>query len=208
MDPIFEQSVFLNCPFDEDFAPILQAVAFCITDLGLMPRLAPENSDNAEGRLERIIALVRTSKFGIHDISRSKSRATGEYARLNMPFELGLDYGSRRFGGAELTQKSILVLEQDNYDSKRALSDIAGWDVEAHRGDYVRAVRIVSRWLIQQTGVPPVGPAKILADYSDFQEWYYERELARGASEEDIQEYPTIDFVRAMQEWATLGKPL
>lgn len=67
--PSFERSVFVNCPFDEAFAPLLQAIAFCITDLGFFPRLAPENSDNAANRLDRIIELIRGSKYGIHDLS-------------------------------------------------------------------------------------------------------------------------------------------
>jgi hypothetical protein len=88
-EPPFERSVFVNCPFDEAFAPLLQAIAFCVTDLGYYPRLAPENADNAANRLDRIIKLIRGSKYGIHDLSRCKSAVVGEYARLNMPFELG-----------------------------------------------------------------------------------------------------------------------
>ena len=207
-DPAFERSVFVNCPFDEDYAPILQAIAFCIVDLGLSPRLAPENADNAVSRLDRIVELVRSSKFGIHDLSRAKASSPGEFARLNMPFELGIDHGSSRFGGNELNGKAILVLEETRYDYQKALSDISGWDIEAHGGSYETAVRIVRRWLIQQAAAETVGAAKILSDYADFQEWYWEREIALGASEDDIREYPTIDFVRAMQEWVGLGKPI
>lgn len=206
--PPFEQSVFLNCPFDEQYSPLLQAVAFCVTDLGFIPRLAPENADNAAGRLERIIELVRGSKYGIHDLSRCKPGAPGEFARMNMPFELGIDHASSRFGGNDLTQKTILVLEETKYDYQKALSDISGWDIEAHGGDHEKAVRIVRRWLVQQAAAEPVGAAQILFDYADFQEWYWEREISRGASETDIREYPTIDFVRAMQEWVELGKPV
>ena len=87
MAPPFERSVFINCPFDEAFAPLLQAIAFCVTDLGYCPRLAPENADNAANRLDRIIDLIRGSKYGIHDLSRCKSAVPGEYARMNMPFD-------------------------------------------------------------------------------------------------------------------------
>jgi len=207
-NPQFEQSVFLNCPFDEEYAPILQAIAFCITDLGFVPRLAPENSDNAASRLERIIELVRASKYGIHDLSRSRSERAGDFMRMNMPFELGIDHASARFGTDPLPEKAILVLEKDRYDYQRALSDIAGWDIEPHGNDHIKAVRIVRRWLVNQAGAEPLGAAEVMSDYADFQEWYWEREISRGASEEDIQEYPTIEFVRAMQEWFTLGKPL
>lgn len=206
--PPFERSVFINCPFDDDFSPILQAIAFCVADLGFFPRLAPENSDNGAGRLERIIELVRESQFGIHDLSRCKAEGPGEYFRLNMPFELGLDHGAAKFGNGALATKSILVLENTRYDYQRSLSDISGWDIEAHEGDHVTAVRKVSRWLIQHAGADPTGASKILRDYQDFQEWHWERELDRGASEDDIREYPTIDFVHAMTEWVGLGRPL
>lgn len=204
--PPFERSVFVNCPFDEAFAPLLQAIAFCITDLGFFPRLAPENSDNAANRLDRIIELVRGSKYGIHDLSRCKSSAVGEYARLNMPFELGLDHGCARFGGGEMGKKAILILEETRYDYQKGLSDISGWDIHAHEGDYIKVVRIVSGWLIRQAGANPVGPTKIQGDYLTFQEWYWERETARGASDDDIKAYPTIQVVSAMREWVEAGK--
>lgn len=206
--PSFERSVFINCPFDADFAPTLQAISFCVVDLGFSPRLAPENSDNGLARLGRIIDLVHESKFGIHDLSRCKATDVGQYYRLNMPFELGLDHGAAKFGDDLRSTKSILILEETRYDYQKSLSDISGWDIEAHDGDYKKAVRKVSRWLIQHAGATPIGPAAILAHYQDFQEWYWEREIGRGASEDDIREYPTIDFVNAMTEWVSLGKPV
>lgn len=207
MPPPFDRSVFVNCPFDEDFEPILQAIAFCIVELGFYPRLAPENTDNAAARLDRIADLIRESKFGIHDLTRCKSSRAGEYARLNMPFELGLDHASRRFGQAPLTDKRILVLEHTRFDYQRAISDIAGWDIQAHDGDHEKAVRKVRSWLIAQAGAPAIGASLIQGKYIAFQEWYWERELAAGSSEEDIREYPTTEFVQAMHEWKMAGEP-
>lgn len=208
MPPPFERSVFLNCPFDEDYAGILQAVAFCVVHLGFFPRLAPENADNAAARLDRIADLIRGSRYGIHDLSRCKSSAADEYARMNMPFELGLDHACRRFGVGALADKQILILEHARYDYQRALSDISGWDIQAHGGDHEKAVRHVRSWLIAQAEAPPVGAALILGKYLAFQEWYWERELAAGSSEEDIREYPTSEIIRAMHEWKGAGEPL
>lgn len=205
--PPFERSVFVNCPFDEDFAPLLQAIAFCLTNMGFFPRLAPENADNAANRLDRIVELIRGSQYGIHDLSRCKSTAAGEYARLNMPFELGMDHACARFGGGQMTSKTILILEAGRYDYQKGLSDISGWDIHAHEGDYIKVVRIVSSWLIRQAGAEPVGPSKIQGDYLTFQEWYWEREIARGASEDDIKAYPTVQMVAAMREWVEAGRP-
>jgi hypothetical protein len=205
--PPFERSVFVNCPFDEAFAPLLQAIAFCITDLDFFPRLAAENADNAANRLDRIIELIRGSKYGIHDLSRCKSATVGEYARLNMPFELGLDHGCARFGDGQMSGKTILILEETRYDYQKGLSDISGWDIHAHEADYIKVVRIVSSWLIRQAGADPFGPTKIQGDYLTFQEWYWERETARGASDDDIKAYPTVQVVSAMREWVEAGRP-
>lgn len=87
--PPFDRSVFINCPFDDQYAATLQAMAFCVVYLGFFPRFAPENADNAAARLDRIIELVRGSKYGIHDLSRCRAAAVGDLARMNMPFEAG-----------------------------------------------------------------------------------------------------------------------
>lgn len=175
--------------------------------MGLVPRLAPENSDNSASRLDRIRDLIRGSKYAFHDLSRNKSNTVGEYMRQNMPFELGMDHGCREFGNAEMSAKSIMVLESARYDFQKSLSDISGWDIYAHENDHLVAVGHVRNWLIRQAGVDRIGRAKILTNYATFQEWYWEREIASGASERDIQEYPTIELVDLMQQWVAKGRP-
>jgi hypothetical protein len=207
LPPPFDRSVFINCPFDDDFAPLLQAIAFCVTDLDFYPRLAPENADNSANRLDRIADLVQGSKFGIHDLSRCKSAMADEYARMNMPFELGMDHGARRFGNAQLSQKVLLILEHDRYDYQKSLSDIAGWDIHAHGSDHIKAVRHVRDWLVRMGGAEAVGATKIRGNYATFQEWYWERELASGASEDDILAYPTVQMIESMRVWVDAGRP-
>jgi len=204
----FERSIFINCPFDDEYAPILQAIAFCVILLGYYPRLAPENTDNAANRLDRIIDLIEGSKFGIHDLSRCKSSASGEYARMNIPFELGIDHGFRRAGQAPSADKVILVLESTRYDYQKALSDIAGWDIQVHGGDFQKAVRRVRDWLVDKAGAEAIGAARIQGKYIAFQEWHYERELANGASDDDIKEYPSNLILTAMREWMDAGQPV
>ncbi len=203
----FERSVFINCPFDDEYAPILQAIAFCVTFLGFSPRFAPENSDNSSSRLDRIMKLIPGSKYGIHDLSRCKASEVGEFNRMNMPFELGLDYACKRFGAGKLSQKTVLVLEQSRYDFQKSLSDISGWDIQSHSGDPKTAMRNVRSWLIAEAQTESVGAALIHGKYLAFQEWYYEKELALGSSDEDIQAYPTVELVRNMRDWMDLGQP-
>jgi hypothetical protein len=205
--PPFERSVFINCPFDEDYSSILQAIAFCVVFMGLYPRLAPENADNGAARLDRIVELVKGSKFGIHDLSRCRADQAGDFARMNMPFELGIDYGSRQSGAAPLDTKTILVLEDARYDYQKGLSDISGWDIRAHGGSFEVAIRHVRTWLIAQAGAPKIGAALIQGKYIAFQEWYWESQLAAGSSEDDIRSYPTDEMIRAMHDWMAAGQP-
>ena len=206
MAPDFERSVFVNCPFDEEYEPILQAMLFCIVHLGFTPRLAAGRADAAEDRLTKIIGLIETSRFSIHDLSRNRARAADEAFRMNMPFELGIDYAARRFI-PELKDKAFLVFERIRYETKAALSDLSGCDFEVHGNAPERAVREVRNFLVNEAGAPPDGPTLIKARYEDFQAWYWERQSAAGASEEDIRAYPTRELLGAMLEWRAAGRP-
>jgi hypothetical protein len=207
LKPLFENSVFINCPFDAEYSELLQAMAFTIIYLGFFPRLASENGDNSEPRIERIVALISETKYAIHDLSRCKAEKEGEFARMNMPFELGLDHGARRFGDSKLATKSILVLEQESYGYHEFFSDISGWDIKAHNNKYEMLVRHVRDWLVQQANAEKVGPSKIIGQYIAFQEWYWEEKSNQGASDEEIRNYPTLEVIDAMHQWKALTKP-
>ena len=198
--------MFINCPFDKDYEGILQAILFCVVYLGLVPRIAAERMNSAEMRLTKLSDLIVASKFSIHDLSRCQAEKDGEYYRLNMPFELGLDYGCRQYFGRDRKQKKILILEEQRHRYQAAISDLAGCDIAAHEGDYEKAVRKVRNWLVSEASIAAPGAAKILGAYVDFQEWYYERQLAAGFSDEDIQDYPTKELLGAMQAWVAEGK--
>lgn len=204
----FEKCVFINCPLDEDYEPILQAILFCVVYLGLFPRFSSERNDSGENRLEKIRGLIESSKYSIHDLSRCQAKKKGEHFRLNMPFELGIDYGCRQYFGNGRENKKILILEEKKYRYQAAISDLSGCDIEAHAGDFQKAVRKVRNWLVSEAGVAAEGASRILGAYADFQEWYYERQLAAGFSEEDIQDYPTKELLDAMNSWIAEGKPI
>lgn len=125
-----------------------------------------------------------------------------------MPFELGIDYGCRQYFGNGRENKKILILEEKKYRYQAAISDLSGCDIEAHAGDFQKAVRKVRNWLVSEAGVAAEGASRILGAYADFQEWYYERQLAAGFSEEDIQDYPTKELLDAMNSWIAEGKPI
>ena len=204
----FGNSVFINCPFDRDYSPILQSILFCVVIAGLHPRIATEANDGGDVRLLKIRDLIVGSRFSIHDLSRIQAKRRGEYFRLNMPFELGMDYGCRSFLGGQHATKRMLILESKPYRYQAAISDLAGCDIQSHSDNFQIAVRKVRNWLRSEAGVDLPGPTGILNSYADFQEWYYERQLAAGFNDEDIQDYPTVELLDAMVEWRALGQPI
>ncbi len=204
----FGRHVFINCPFDTEYSPILQAIFFCVIYLGFLPRIATESNDSGQMRLAKITSLIQDSKYSIHDLSRSQAQQAGEFYRLNMPFELGIDYGCREFGNPSQQGKRVLILEEKQRAYQAALSDLSGCDIQYHDANYEKAMRKVRNWLVSDAGADAVGTAKIVGAYTAFQEWYYEKQLAAGFSEEDIQDYPTNELLAAMNEWIALGQPL
>ncbi|MGI8943133.1 MAG: hypothetical protein ACR2FJ_02665, partial [Qipengyuania sp.] len=119
-----------------------------------------------------------------------------------------VDWACRRWFGEKRSEKKFLVLDEKRHRYQAAISDIAGSDISFHKGDYQIAVRKVRNWLVSEAGVNALGASKILARYADFQGWHYENQLAAGFSEEDIEDYPTPEFLDAMIAWKELGEPL
>lgn len=90
----FERNVFINCPFDPEYYPLLRPLLITLVLLGFNPRIALERSDSGEQRIDKICELITNSKYSVHDLSRLKAERKDEFYRLNMPFELGIDYGA------------------------------------------------------------------------------------------------------------------
>jgi hypothetical protein len=90
--------VFVNCPFDEDFKPAFEALVFTITASGYKVRCALEDSNSGDIRFDKLCRLIQASERSIHDLSRTEVGKAG-LPRFNMPFELGLMMGAKRFGG-------------------------------------------------------------------------------------------------------------
>jgi hypothetical protein len=197
----FEQNVFVNCPFDEEYFSLLRPIIFTIIYLGLKPRIALEALDAGEARLDKIIRLIRQSKYSIHDISRLEAREAGELYRLNMPFELGIDFGCRKFGRGELREKRSLVLEVQRHRYMAALSDLSGADIESHDNDPYKGIEVVRNWLKNTCKLHAFGPAKISGAFTDFMADNFDRLTCEGFSKEDIGHLPIAELIECMEAW-------
>jgi hypothetical protein len=143
----YDRSVFLNCPFDAAYRPMLRAIMFAIHDCGFFARSALEVQDSSDVRFQKIVRIIRTSEYAIHDISRVQLDRTTHLPRFNMPLELGLFLGAKEFGDAEQRTKRSLVLDRTRYRYQKFCSDIAGQDIEAHANRPSKAIELVRNWL-------------------------------------------------------------
>lgn len=66
LDPA--RSVFINCPFDEEYAPLFDAVVFATVCCGFIPRSALESGTVSETRVARIVRALVGSKYSIHNM--------------------------------------------------------------------------------------------------------------------------------------------
>jgi hypothetical protein len=100
----YRDSVFINCPFDEEYLPIFRAIVFSVAASGLVPRSSLEHDDASQVRIEKIYRLIGSSAWGIHDVSRTELDAENRLPRFNMPLELGVFLGAKRLAQDSIVQ--------------------------------------------------------------------------------------------------------
>lgn len=164
------KNIFINCPYDDIYKGLLDAILFTVIALGFEPQLALMSSDSGENRIDKIVRLIKNSKYSIHDLSRLKATDKDEYFRLNMPFELGIDYGAKAFE-KRMQNKKILILEKDLYKYRIAISDISGMDIKAHDNNGALIIECIRNWLVENANISNVPASdRIIDDYfEDFQ---------------------------------------
>ena len=138
----YGRNVFINCPFDGNYRPVFEAIVFTVFDCGFRPRCALEIEDGGQVRIEKIFDLIADCRFGINDLSRADLDSATRLPRFNMPLELGIFLGARRFGQGRHKQKCCLILDRERYRYRAFISDISGQDVCGHQEDPLEAIRI------------------------------------------------------------------
>ncbi len=166
LDPA--KSVFINCPFDPEYALLLDAIVFANVCCGFMPRSALESGAVSEPRVVRIAQALAGSKYSIHDLSRFTGEGAENIARFNMPLELGMAM-ARKFMDPG-SEHDWLVLVPRGHTYARFVSDLAGYDPVPYNGSVPGVVFAVMPWLATRPdSVPSVTPQQVLEALPQFQ---------------------------------------
>ena len=190
--------VFINCPFDDAFAPMFRALIFAILICGFRPRSARELDDGAQTRIDKIYGLIEVCRYGVHDLSRTEVDPVHALPRFNMPLELGLFMGAKRYGGKHQKAKRVLILDVEQYRYQRFISDLAGMDIHEHGGAPRRALCEARDWLanVSRRELPSADRVArvydaFLADLPDL----------AAALEFEPDHMPYVDYERIVARW-------
>jgi hypothetical protein len=196
--PTSPDDVFINCPFDDDFAPIFRALIFTILLCGFRPRSARELDDGAQTRIDKIYGLIEACRYGIHDLSRTELDAVNGLPRFNMPLELGLFLGAKRYGGKQQRAKRALILDIEQYRYQRFISDLAGMDIHEHRNQPTFAAAEVRDWLANVSRRDLPSADRVRGAYQSF---LADLPGIAATLEFDPDRIPYIDFERIVARW-------
>ena len=163
------RDVFINCPFDTNFKPLFHAIVFSVIRSGFIPRCAVEVDDSAQIRLTKIESIIEQCRYGVHDLSRTETDGDPPLPRFNMPLELGVFLGARRYGDATQKRKRALILDTLPYRYQKFISDVAGQDIHAHNGKPAVAASVVATWLRQHSKYASIpGGTRIAQEFDAF----------------------------------------
>lgn len=178
---------------------------FAVHDCGFVARCALEIDDGSQVRIDKVQRIIAACGLGIHDISRTELDSTWNLPRFNMPLELGLFLGAKRFGTGQQRQKRCLILDREPHRYQKYCSDIAGQDIHSHGGDPAVVVKIVRNWLRNASagsGVVIPSAMVMVERYKRF--W---RDLPRFSQkfQLDADELTFNDFTTLTAEWQNLN---
>lgn len=197
----FDKNVFINCPYDDEYLPLLKALIFTIKACGFYPRIALERFNSAEVRLQKIKQLIEESCFSVHDLSRIKAVNAGDYFRLNMALELGMDIGCRDYHPEPIFRtKKLLVLESERYSVQRGLSDMSFGDCKTHESSEEKLIKCVRDWFYE-SGTKKIKPAStIWDDFNEFMSNLYVEKTEQGYSQVEIDHILVPEYIDWIDE--------
>lgn len=145
LPPFFNYQVFLNYPFDENFTEFSHAMHFAVISAGLLPVCAKDISEPDKVRLDQLLDAINNCRFSAHDLSRCRGEGASNFARMNMPVEVGMAL-FYSFKTAHQMHRCA-AFAPTPHDYKRFASDLSGLDFPSYDGDDISLLVSVYEWL-------------------------------------------------------------
>jgi hypothetical protein len=153
--PVLPNAVFLNIPYDDRFRRQYLAYIVGLSQLGLQPK-ATLGIPGGERRLDRILALIQSCRYSIHDLSRVEiDRNPPPTPRFNMPCELGLTITWEKLNPSRHTW---FVFESRRRRLQKSLSDLDGTDPNIHGATVEGIMRELCNAFVRRRGAVPSVP--------------------------------------------------
>lgn len=197
------RDVFINCPFDSDFAPGFQALVFSVRACGFRARCAREMDDGTETRIDKLYRIIEDCRFGVHDLSRTELDKASGLPRFNMPLELGIFLGAKRYGGEQHRTRRCIIFDIEKYRYQKFVSDLAGMDVSAHSGDPRVMAEKTRDWLVTVSRRKSIPATAFLLD--SFDRFFAAMPTLAHAADLQPDRILFADFERLVISWIKAG---
>jgi polyhydroxyalkanoate synthesis regulator protein len=129
-----------------------------------------------------------------------------------MPFELGIDYGLRKFN-PDFSDKRSLILETKKYDYMKAISDISGFDIKNHEDIPVKLVECIRAWFSETVKLKNLNSSeKVYSDFITFNTSLFNQIVkkyikdhnttqAERFATKEIEEMTIPEFINEIEDW-------
>ncbi|HTF04824.1 MAG TPA: hypothetical protein VK826_12400 [Bacteroidia bacterium] len=199
----YASHVFINCPFDDGYKSMFEAIVFAVFDCGFIPRCALENGDSGTVRIEKIMNIIAVCKYGIHDVSAIQLDSATQLPRFNVPYELGLFIGCKRYGTGYHDEKVCLVLDADGLRYRSFISDFSGQDIRGHGNNPKTAIAHVRHFLAEQTQRKTIPGASTIFDR--YTQYLKDKPNSVKILNWDINDLPFKDLQYLINGWLSVN---
>lgn len=171
--------VFLNYPFDSAFTDLADAMSFAVIAGGLLPVCAYDLTVPDKPRLEMLVDAIRSCHYSAHDLSRAGGEGPANFARMNMPVEMGMALFHALH--SQRGEHRCLFFVETPHDYKAYASDLAGLDPRVHNGDEIRLLTDMYEWLRSVVPSPLFNSQPTIQVVDKFGEFKHRLTTVRGS---------------------------
>jgi hypothetical protein len=163
--------VFLNYPFDRKFLTLANAMSFAVVAGGLLPLCARDLTSPDRPRLEMLVDAISNCHYSAHDFSRFTGEGVRNFARMNMPIEIGM--GVFYAIQSQRQDHRCAFFVPTPHDYQAFASDLAGLDPKCHQNDEVRLLTEMYEWLrsvVPSTLFNSQATVDVIAKFEEFKQ--------------------------------------